>query len=98
MNNSHFMVDHVGLATDKPFEDVAKALEGQMGRFDPDVSKSLAGGGDTEEAQSQIRGDGGTERLHAVRLRPIMGRCCESLARSERQSSTLSATRCSPCK
>jgi uncharacterized protein (DUF302 family) len=54
MNDSHFMVDHVGLATDKPFEDVAKALERQLGLFDPDVSKSLAGGGDTEEAKGKI--------------------------------------------
>jgi uncharacterized protein (DUF302 family) len=54
MKDSHFMVDHVALATDKPFEDVAKALERQMGRFDPDVSKSLAEGGDTEEAKAKF--------------------------------------------
>jgi len=34
MNDSRFTVDHVRLATDKPFEDVAKAFERQLGRFD----------------------------------------------------------------
>ena len=54
MNDSHFMVDHVCVATEKPFEDVANALERQLGQFDPNVSKSLAGGGDTEEAKAKF--------------------------------------------
>ena len=37
MNDSRFSVEHVRLAIDKPFEDVAKAFERQLGRFDPDV-------------------------------------------------------------
>ena len=37
MNDSRFMVDHVRLETDKPFEEVTKAFERQLGRFDPDV-------------------------------------------------------------
>ena len=48
------MVDHVGLMTDKPFEEVANALERQMGRFDSDVSKSLPEGGDTEAAKTKF--------------------------------------------
>jgi len=48
MNDSRFTVDHVRLATDKPFEDVAQAFERQLGRFDPDVYKALAAGGDAE--------------------------------------------------
>jgi len=30
MNDSRFTVDHVRLATDKPFDDVAKAFEAQL--------------------------------------------------------------------
>ena len=54
MNDSRFVVDHVRLETDKPFEDVAKAFERQLGRFDPDVSKSLSAGGDTEGTRAKI--------------------------------------------
>jgi uncharacterized protein (DUF302 family) len=54
MTDSRFTVDHVGLATDKPFEEVAKAVERQLGRFDPDVYKSLAAGGDGEGARAKI--------------------------------------------
>jgi uncharacterized protein (DUF302 family) len=54
MNDSHFVVDHVRLATNKPFEDVANALERQLGRFDPAVYKSLAAGADTEQAKAKI--------------------------------------------
>ena len=53
MNDSRFMVDHVRLATDKPFEDVAQAFERQLGRFDPDVYKSLASG-DSEGVRAKI--------------------------------------------
>ena len=54
MNESRFLVDHVRLATDKPFEEVAKGVERQLGRFDPDVYKSLASGGDPETARARI--------------------------------------------
>src|ERR1700681_2267837 len=54
MNDSRFTVDHVRLASDKPFEDVAKAFERQLGRFDPDVYKSLAEGGDTEATRAKL--------------------------------------------
>jgi uncharacterized protein (DUF302 family) len=54
MNDSRFTVDHVRLATDKPFEEVARAFERQLGRFDPDVYKSLAAGGDAEGAKAKI--------------------------------------------
>ena len=54
MNESRFMVDHVRLATDKPFEEVAQAFERQLGRFDPDVAKPLIAGGDIEEARAKI--------------------------------------------
>jgi uncharacterized protein (DUF302 family) len=54
MNNSRITVDHVRLATDKRFEDVAQAFERQLGHFDPDVYKALASGGDAEEARTRI--------------------------------------------
>src|SRR5436309_10371155 len=54
VNDSRFTVDHVRRETDKPFEEVAKALERQLGRFDPDVSRSLAPGSDTEAAKAKI--------------------------------------------
>ena len=54
MNNSRFTVDHVRLATDKPFEDVTTAFERQLGRFDPDVYKALAASGDAEGASARI--------------------------------------------
>jgi len=54
VNDSRFVVDHVRRETDKPFEEVAKAFERQLGRFDPNVSRSLAPGGDTEAAKAKI--------------------------------------------
>ena len=54
MNDSRFTVDHVRLATDKPFEEVARAFERQLGNFDPDLYKSLAAGGDAEGAKAKI--------------------------------------------
>ena len=54
VNDSRFTVDHVHLATDKPFEEVAQAFERQLGRFDQDVYKSLAAGGDAEGAKAKI--------------------------------------------
>jgi uncharacterized protein (DUF302 family) len=54
MNSSRFTVDHVRLTTDRPFEDVAQALERQLGRFDPDAYKALAAGGDAEGARAKI--------------------------------------------
>ena len=46
MNSTRISVDHVRLTTNKPFGDVTKAFEQQVGRFDPDVYKALAEGGD----------------------------------------------------
>ncbi len=60
MNDSRFAVDHVHLETDKPFEDVAKDLERQLGRFDPEVYRSLAASGDTEKARARIEASAGT--------------------------------------
>jgi uncharacterized protein (DUF302 family) len=54
MNDSRFTADHVRQTSDKPFEDVTTAFERQLGRFDPDVYKGLAAGGDAEGARAKI--------------------------------------------
>ena len=54
MNTTRISVDHVRLATDKPFGDVTKTFEQQVGRFDPNVYKALAEGGDAEGAKAKI--------------------------------------------
>src|SRR5262249_23532489 len=54
MNGSRFTVDHVWLETDNRFEDVARAFERQLGRFEPDVTRSLIAGGDFEAARARI--------------------------------------------
>ena len=54
MNDSRFMVDHVSLKTNKPFEEVAKTFERQLGRFDPDVYKTLAEGGDPDATRTKL--------------------------------------------
>src|SRR4029077_1874914 len=59
MDDSRFTVDHVRLATDKPFEEVAKAFERQLGRFDPDVYKSLAASGDAGGVRAKLEARAG---------------------------------------
>src|SRR5436853_3131406 len=54
MNASHFVVDHVQVMTEKPFEDVTLAFERQLGRFEPNVYNALAANGDTEGAKAKI--------------------------------------------
>ena len=47
MNKSRVMIDHVQFESGKPFEEVAKAFERQLGTFDPNVRKAATEGGDT---------------------------------------------------
>jgi uncharacterized protein (DUF302 family) len=54
MNDSRFVVDHVRLETNKPFEEVVKAFERQLGTFDPDVRRAATESGDTEAAKAKI--------------------------------------------
>jgi uncharacterized protein (DUF302 family) len=54
MNKSRFTIDHVRFESDKSFEEVAKAFERQLGKFDPDVRKAATEGGDTEAAKVKI--------------------------------------------
>jgi uncharacterized protein (DUF302 family) len=54
MNTTRISIDHVRLETNKPFEQVVKAFEGQLGNFDPDVRRAATEGGDTEAAKAKI--------------------------------------------
>jgi len=54
MSDSRFTVEHVCLTTDKPFEDVTKAFERQLGRFDPQAAYSRNTGADADEARAKI--------------------------------------------
>ena len=54
MKDTAFTVVHVRRTSDKPFEDVTTAFERQLGRFEPDVYKSLAKNGDAEGARAKI--------------------------------------------
>ena len=54
MNDSRITVDHVHVATDKMFEEVTKAFEAQLGKFDGDVRKAATSSEDTEEAKAKI--------------------------------------------
>ena len=66
MNESRFMVDHVRVTTDQPFEEVAKGIERQLGDSTRTwTNHSLWAA--TRNGQSEDRSDGGDERLHAVR-------------------------------
>ena len=54
MDTTRISVDHIRLTTTRPFGDVTKAFEQQVGRFDPDVYKALAEGGDAEGTKAKI--------------------------------------------
>jgi uncharacterized protein (DUF302 family) len=54
MNDSRITVDHLRRETGKPFEEVARAFERQLGRFDPEVYRALAADGDAEKARARI--------------------------------------------
>ena len=54
MNNSRFVVDHLRLESDKPFEVVVQNFEQQLGRFDPDVFQAATESRDADEARDKI--------------------------------------------
>jgi uncharacterized protein (DUF302 family) len=54
MNESRIVVNHVRLETNKPFEEVVKAFERQLGTFDLDVRRAATESGDTEAAKAKI--------------------------------------------
>jgi len=54
MNDSRFTVEHVRRTTDKPFEEVTKVFEAQLGKFDGDVRRAATASDDAEEAKAKI--------------------------------------------
>jgi uncharacterized protein (DUF302 family) len=54
MNITRITVDHVRVLADKPFDQVTKAIEEQLGQFDPEVYKSLRAGEDAEKVSAKI--------------------------------------------
>ncbi len=54
MNDSRFTVNHVRRTTDKPFDEVTRAFEAQLGKFDGDVRRAATASDDSEEAKAKI--------------------------------------------
>lgn len=54
MNVTRITVDHVRVVADKPFEQVVKVFEQQLGQFNPEVYKSLIAGEDAEKVRAKI--------------------------------------------
>jgi uncharacterized protein (DUF302 family) len=54
MKVTRITVDHVQVVTDKPFDQVVKAFEQQLGQFNPEVYKSLSAGEDAEKVRAKI--------------------------------------------
>jgi len=60
MNVTRITVEHVRVVADKPFEQVTKALEKQLGQFDPEVYKSLTASEDADKIRSKIEAMAGS--------------------------------------
>jgi uncharacterized protein (DUF302 family) len=54
MKVSRIAVDHVQVVTDKPFDEVSKAFEEQLGQFNPEIHKALSAGEDAERVREKI--------------------------------------------
>jgi uncharacterized protein (DUF302 family) len=54
MNVTRITMEHVRVVADKPFAKVTRALEDQLGRFDPEVYKALTAGEDAEKVRASI--------------------------------------------
>jgi uncharacterized protein (DUF302 family) len=56
---SRITVDHVHVASEKAFDQVTKAFEQQLGKFDAEVYKSLAAGEDVAKARAKLEARAG---------------------------------------
>ncbi len=54
MDVTRITVEHVQVVAEKPFDQVTKAFEQQIGRFDEDTYRSLAAGEDVEAARAKL--------------------------------------------
>jgi uncharacterized protein (DUF302 family) len=53
-------IEHIHVQTEKPFGEVAAALEARMGRFDPAVYEQLRSGADPEAVRTRLEGMAGS--------------------------------------
>ena len=53
-------IDHVRVVTDKPFDEVTKAFEQQLGQFNWEVYEALVAGEDTEKIRARIEAMAGS--------------------------------------
>src|SRR5947209_6338905 len=56
MNESHFTVAHFRLTTRRPFQEVAAALERELGRFEPQAIPSLVANENPDQTKTKIEG------------------------------------------
>ena len=54
MNVSRITVEHVRVVAEKPFDQVTKAFEQQLGKFNEETYKSLAAGEDVDKARAKL--------------------------------------------
>jgi uncharacterized protein (DUF302 family) len=54
MTSSHFTVDHVRVASDKPFDDVTASFVRQLGKYDHGVGMELAAGSDAKAIRAKF--------------------------------------------
>ena len=54
MDVTRITLDHVRVAADKPFDQVTKAFEQQLGQFNEETYRSLAAGEDVEKARAKL--------------------------------------------
>src|ERR1700752_2507031 len=52
-------IEHIHVETEKPFDEVAAALEARMGKFDPAVYEELRSGADPEAVRARLEGMAG---------------------------------------
>jgi uncharacterized protein (DUF302 family) len=54
MNVTRISVDHVRVVAEKPFDQVTKVFEQQLGQFNEETYKTLAAGEDVEKARAKL--------------------------------------------
>ena len=54
MNVTRITVEHIRVVAEKPFDQVTKAFEQQLGQFNEETYKSLAAGEDVEKARAKL--------------------------------------------
>ena len=88
-------IEHAHVETEKPFAEVAAALEARMGKFDPAVYEGLRSGADPQAVRTRLEGMAGPSGSGrpatsntAPTSRPAARACSPSSGASSRRSST----------